>query len=130
MSNQLDKLDYTLPENVLPATPLKGVKVINTEGKDIGHIEEIVLDLNSGRIAYAVLAFGGFMGFGEKLFAIPFRAMLFDHANNHFILNVPKAKLDADEGFDKNHWPDMANREWGQALHHHYGYAPYWENEG
>jgi sporulation protein YlmC with PRC-barrel domain len=118
--------DYTTPPNVFPASPLKGAPVINNEGQTLGKIEEVVLDLDTGRIAYAVLVFGGFLGLGEKLFAIPWGALRFDHENEQFMLAVPKDMLREEDGFDPNHWPNMADRVWGERVHAQFGYSPYW----
>ena len=61
--------------NVLSATAVIGDSVVNRAGESLGKIEELMLDLEKGRVAYAILSFGGFMGMGEKLFAVPFEAL-------------------------------------------------------
>jgi hypothetical protein len=83
--------------------------------------------VNAGRIAYAVLSFGGLMGLGDKLFAIPWDALEFDVDHKCLILNVSKEQLDEAEGFDKDQWPDFANIDWHSRTYAHYGYSPYWE---
>jgi sporulation protein YlmC with PRC-barrel domain len=113
--------------HVMSASSLMGDKVRNKEGEDLGKIEEFMIDMTSGCIAYAVLSFGGILGFGDKLFAIPMEALTLDEDQKCFILNVPKDKLKASSGFDKDNWPDMANREWGTTIHDYYGYEPYWK---
>ena len=112
---------------VLSAGTLTGDRVRNAEGEDLGKIEEIMLDYKNGRIAYAVLSFGGFLGLGDKLFAIPWNALELNTDEHKFILNVDKDKLDTAEGFDKDNWPDMTNPQWGSKIYSHYGYQPYWE---
>ncbi|MDW5549508.1 PRC-barrel domain-containing protein [Methanosarcina sp.] len=110
----------------LSASTLKGDKVVNAAGEDIGKIEELMIDLRDGRLAYVVMSFGGFLGLGDKLFAIPwqaFRLKLHDHA---FILDVPKDVLEKAEGFDKDNWP-ITSREWVSTLYSYYGYQPYWQ---
>src|ERR1700756_356005 len=94
---------------VMDAATLKGDSVVNSSGEDLGKIEAIMLDVTGGRIAYAVLSFGGFLGMGDKLFAIPWSALTLDTDNKCFILDVSKDKLDALPGFDKDHWPSMAD---------------------
>jgi len=89
----------------LSASTIKGDKVVNAAGEDLGKIEELMIDLRDGRLAFAVLSFGGFLGLGDKLFAIPWQALrlkLHDHA---FVLDVPKDVLEKAEGFDKDNWP-------------------------
>jgi len=112
---------------VLSAGYLTGDRVRNTAGEDLGKIEEIMLDVESGTVAYAVLSFGGFLGMGNKLFALPWEALQLDQDDHEFILDVDKATLEQAPGFDKDNWPDMADPTWGAQIHSHYGYKPYWE---
>lgn len=112
---------------VLSASSLSGDRVRNTAGEDLGKIEDIMLDIPSGRIAYAVLSFGGFLGMGNKLFAIPWDAFTLDEAEKEFVLNVDRKVLEDAPGFDKNNWPDMADPEFGRQVYGHYGYKPYWD---
>jgi len=111
---------------VLSGSSLKGDKVVNYKGEDLGKIEEIMIDLDRGRIAYAVLSFGGFLGMGDKLFAIPWQAFTVDTTMKQLILNADKELLEKAPGFDKNNWPDMADLSLGSTLYGYYGYKPYW----
>ena len=86
-----------------------------------GDIKEIMLDMRSGRVAYAVLSFGGFLGMGQKLFAVPWSALTCDPHNKRFVLNVEKDRLKDAPGFDKGDWPDMADPSWSKAIHSYYG---------
>jgi hypothetical protein len=104
-----------------------GSNVINAQNEDLGKIEDLVLDAGAGRIAYAVLSFGGFLGMGDKYFAIPWNAFRFNLADKRAILNVDKKLLENAPGFDKDHWPNMADSIWGSSIYKHYGYVPYWE---
>jgi hypothetical protein len=101
--------------------------VRNAAGENLGEIKELIIDVEAGRIAYAVLSFGGFLGLGDKFFAIPWNALTFSQPEQIFILNVAREKLEHAPGFDKDNWPDMAERQWGSVLHSYYGYRPYWE---
>lgn len=112
---------------VLAASTLKGDKVVNHQGEDLGKIEELMIDLDRGRIAYAVLSFGGFLGMGDKLFAIPWQAFGVDTAGKRLVLNVSKELLEKAPGFDKSTWPNMADPAWGSKLYGYYGYKPYWD---
>lgn len=112
---------------VLPASTLAGKGVENQAGEDLGKIEELMIDLNVGRVAYAVLSFGGFLGVGSKLFAVPWYALKVDVGREVFILNVDKEILKNAPGFDKDNWPDMTNVSWALGIHRYYGYRPYWE---
>lgn len=111
---------------VLSADSIEGDKVKNAKGEDLGEIKSIMLDLEHGRIAYAVLSFGGFMGLGDKLFALPWSAMKLDTRDHAFILDVPKEKLEKAKGFDKDDWPDFADPSFRTSTYSHYGQKPYW----
>jgi sporulation protein YlmC with PRC-barrel domain len=111
---------------VLSGSSLKGDKVVNYKGEDLGKIEEIMIDLDRGRVAYAVLSFGGFLGLGDKLFAIPWQAITVDTVKKQLILNADKELLEKAPGFDKDNWPDMADLSLGSTLYGYYGYKPYW----
>lgn len=113
--------------NVLSAKTMIGDSVMNRAGEDLGKIEELMIDLDRGSVAYAVLSFGGFLGMGDKLFAIPFQALKLDADRSSFLLDVDKEKLKKAPGFDKDKWPSTADRTWGSQIHSYYGYRPYWE---
>lgn len=104
-----------------------GVKVINAQREDLGNIEDLVLDARNNRVAYAILSFGGFLGMGDRHFAIPFEALSFDLSEKVAVLDIDKDRLKNAPGFDKDDWPDMANPAWGSEVFRHYGYRPYWD---
>jgi sporulation protein YlmC with PRC-barrel domain len=112
---------------VLAADTLTGDKVVNLQNEDLGKIEHLMIDLATGRIAYAVLSFGGFLGMGDKLFAIPWSALTVDTVEKRFILKLDKELLKLAPGFDKEHWPNMADRAWGTQVFKYYGAKPYWD---
>ena len=112
---------------VMKASKLSGDNVRNSAGEDLGHIEEIMIDVPSGRVAYAVLSFGGFLGMGNKLFAIPWEALTLNQDEKEFVLNIDRQQLEQAPGFDKDNWPDMTDRAWGSQVFAYYGYDPYWE---
>lgn len=111
---------------VLPTSSLAHQRVVNAAGEDLGRVEELMVDVESGRIAYAVLSFGGFLGFADKLFAIPFEALAIDNEHERFELDVPRERLEQAQGFYKDDWPDFADRRWGEGVYRHYGVATYW----
>jgi sporulation protein YlmC with PRC-barrel domain len=113
---------------LMTASTLEGNKVVNLQGETLGEIREIMLDVPRGRIAYAVMASGGLLGIGDKLFALPFSALTLDTDRKCFVIDAPKEKVQNAPGFDKDHWPDSADLTWQKAVHSHYGSAPYWES--
>ena len=112
---------------LMTASTLEGNTVVNRADETLGEIEEIMLDVRSGRIAYAVMASGGFLGIGDKLFAIPWHALTLDPEEKCFVLDVSRERLEKAPGFDKDHWPSMANEAWAGEVHRYYATRPYWE---
>ncbi|HXJ41061.1 MAG TPA: PRC-barrel domain-containing protein [Bryobacteraceae bacterium] len=125
------KIKKTDPEKryrrVLAASTLAGDNVQNTAGEDLGKVDELMIDILSGRVAYAVVSFGGVLRMGNKLFAVPWSALTVDEDKKCFILNADKRTLENAPGFDKDNWPDMADTTWSGEVYRHYGATPYWE---
>ena len=111
---------------VLSASSLQSNSVKNAQGDDLGKIEDIMLDTSAGQISYAVLSFGGFLGLGDKLFAIPWSALELDTENKEFRLDVNKEKLENAPGFDKDNWPKSEDRKWLGDVYSYYKAPPYW----
>ncbi|NNL85999.1 MAG: PRC-barrel domain-containing protein [Myxococcales bacterium] len=113
--------------SILSATSIIGDKVVNHQGDALGKIEEVMLDVDDNRIAYAVLSFGGFLGIGDKYFAVPWEALRLDANNKRFVLNESKERLENAPGFDKDDWPDMADRTFGASIYDYYKVPTYWQ---
>ena len=113
---------------LMGADTLLGNDVYNGTGENLGTIKEFMIDMAAGRIAYAVLSFGGFLGLGDRLFAVPWQTLKLDTANKRFTLNVSKDKLKSAPGFDKDHWPSMADATWATDIHTFYGVSTVYES--
>lgn len=111
---------------ILSASTLTGDRVVNSYGEDLGKVEDFMLDLENGRIRYAVLSFGGFLGVGDKLFAIPPEALRVDTENERVILEMDRTRLENAPGFDKDDWPDTTEPDWQVEVYQYYGATPYW----
>lgn len=105
---------------LMGANTLVGNSVCNEQGEALGDIKEIMLDVQGGRVSYAVLSFGGFLGMGKKLFAVPWQALRLDTINKRFVLDVDKDRLEDAPGFDPDHWPDMADQAWVEEIDDYY----------
>ena len=88
---------------------LLGNSIVNPQGEKLGDLKDVMLNLKTGEIAYGVLSFGGVLGLGDKLFAVPWSAMHVDFENKCVVLNASKDRLKAAPGFNKDHWPDFAD---------------------
>lgn len=123
-SSSIDDKDGPGP-HLMGANTLTGNNVYNRQDEYLGDIKEIMLDMRSGHVSYAVLEFGGFLGMGTKLFAVPWSALTLDTVEKRFILDANKELLDNAPGFEKDDWPDMADAMWEKSIHDYYGTKPY-----
>lgn len=106
---------------------LCSARVVNRRGELLGTVSELLLDVERGCIAYVVMAYGGFMGLGERLFALPWRALELDADHNALILDAERSSFDTAPAFDKEHWPSTPDAQWHRDVHRHYGSTPYWD---
>jgi PRC-barrel domain len=104
-----------------------GADVVNAAGDGLGDVKEVVIDPSSGKIACAVISFSGFLGMGEKLFAVPFSALDYDAQEKEYVLDVAKEGLERAPGFDPDHWPAMSDEKWNREIYKYYDRSPYWE---
>jgi len=103
---------------IISASSIIGDKVKNTAGEDLGKIEELMVDTMNGDVTYAAVSFGGFLGMGDKLFAVPLQKMRVDTEDEHLVLDVPKDRLENAPGFDKDNWPKDAT--WFSGVRDYY----------
>ena len=112
---------------LLRSTSLFSYRVKSPQGEDLGKIEEIMIDMEQGRVANAVLSFGGFLGLGNKWVPVPWDALALQPDEKVLTLKIEKEKLQKAPNFEPATLPDLANRQWGAVIHTYYGYTPYWE---
>jgi sporulation protein YlmC with PRC-barrel domain len=101
---------------------VESMHVKNIAGENVGSIKDLVVDITSGKIVYVALDYGGFLGVGDKLFAVPWHAFTVKGTDKdqYLVLDVTKDRLKDAPGFDKNHWPDMANPNWAADVDRFY----------
>jgi len=109
---------------LLASGTLIGDKVVNQENEHIGKIEELMISVSDGKVAYAVMSFGGFLHFGDKFFAIPWSTLRVDEEKKRIVLNVDKESLKNAPGFDKNNWPDMSDEKFTTEINTYYKFIP------
>jgi sporulation protein YlmC with PRC-barrel domain len=104
------------------ASTLTGMTVKNAAGKDLGTINDLVIDANTGKLRYAAVAYGGFLGVGDKLFAIPWSkfAVAGTTGDRYLVLNVDIETLKNAPGFDQDNWPDTADTAWAKQIDDYY----------
>lgn len=102
---------------LLSSSSITSDLVLDPKGDHAGRIKDLMIDTASGRIRYAVVSFGNFLGIGNKLFAVPWSALNVDLAKECFVIDVTRERLKQAEGFDPDNWPDMASPAWSRNQH-------------
>jgi len=108
--------------NVLRASTINGMDVRNSRGEDLGDVEDLMIDLQSGEVRYAALSFGGFLGIGDKLFAIPWDLLRVQQQGDDrwIVFDITKERLEAAPGFNQDNWPNMADPQWHTEVDRYY----------
>jgi sporulation protein YlmC with PRC-barrel domain len=104
-----------LPLQYLTASSIIGDEVYNKADEFLGKINDVMIDVQTGKIEYYIVEFGGFLGLGEKYFSVPFRLLQINSGKRLFVFDQPKEVLENAPGFDKDHWPKT-------NLHQYYDY--------
>ena len=111
---------------IFRANKLIGTNLQNSQREQVGEIYDLVVDIQKGDLRYAAVTYGGFLGFGNKLFAVPMEAFQYQpHAERRgeyvIVLNVTEDQLDRSEGFDQDNWPDFNDDSLVRTLDRRYG---------
>jgi hypothetical protein len=130
LAASLFAVERELPWHLQKGSKIIGSAVKNLQGETLGRITELVLKLEDNRVAYAVLSFGGFLGLGEKFFAVPLSALKPSAEADTFILDTDKERFKDAPGFDKSSWPLTVNRQWIVTVYTFYRQPVYWEQHG
>lgn len=123
--NQSNIATMDKAERLMAITSIIGDRIENPQGEDLGKIDDLMININSGEIEYAVVEFGSFLGLGGKLFAVPFRELTFDTDRKIVLLDRDKEYLRKSPGFDKSHWPGTNDSSYFDNVKLYYGsYLP------
>ncbi len=109
-----------MSNRLLSASSINGTNVTNHAGESLGEIKDFMVNPATGKVDYAVLSFGGFLGMGDKYFAIPWDSFSTDRSDEEMVLNVPKDRLEKAPGFDKDNWPSSANDKYLTSVNEYY----------
>jgi sporulation protein YlmC with PRC-barrel domain len=119
---QVDPAGKILAAKTFRLNKLIGMNVRNMQGESLGTIDDFVVDVATGKVQYAAMSVGGLLGVGDKLLAVPFSELKFDHGQEEmfFVLNMAKDKIASAPGFNQNDWPDFADPKWSKKIDEHY----------
>lgn len=122
-------IDFAMPRRWQTATGLIGKPVTNNDGEALGKVEDLVVDVSTGRVAYGVHSFGNLQDSGGRFYPVPWQAGQLSSDNQTFALNVKRERLQSAPGFAKNQWPDFADEQFTMGTFKYYGRKPYWESD-
>ncbi len=133
-SQNLRKLDSTSTGPGVRVSKLIGMKIQNSRKENVGQIKDIVVDPASTRIQYVAVTYGGFLGLGDKLFAVPMRAIQFQQDPDSrdrvvLVLDVTKEQMNGAQGFDESNWPNFADQNFSTELYRRYKLEDYWSRD-
>ncbi len=106
------------------ASEIIGKKVVNYEGESVGEVKDLMVNYADGNVTYAIMSFGGILGIGDKLFAVPWVSLNHDRPNDRFIMKANKDLLQNAPGFDKSNWPDMSDPTRQSEIYRYYNEVP------
>jgi hypothetical protein len=111
---------------LISSEKVEGTSVVDPKGEDLGHIAEIMIDKVSGKVGYAVLKYGSFLGMGGSLFAVPWDILKYDTRRDAYVIGTPIEQLKAAPSFKESSPPNFEDREWSRKVHDYYGSRADW----
>jgi sporulation protein YlmC with PRC-barrel domain len=133
VNENLHKLDSTTSGHSIRVSKLIGLKIYNSGKQHVGQIKDIVVNPTSARVQYVAVSYGGFLGLGDNLFAVPIQAMQIkqdpDNMDNVLlILDVTKEQMNGAKGFDETNWPNFSDGTFVAELHRRYRIEDRWNH--
>jgi hypothetical protein len=120
--------DTTNPSgHLIAAHQVQGTTVYNTELEKLGSVDDIMIDKASGRIAYAVLTFGGFLGIGDQFYPLPWEKLSYNTEMGGYIVDIDRATLEGAPSYADKAAASWDDASWGRDVYAHYGVHPYWD---
>lgn len=110
-------------QSLISSERVQGTTVYSPNGGDIGSIDHVMIDKQSGQVAYAVMSFGGFLGMGESHYPVPWNALKYDTSLGGYRTGITEEQLRAAPEYSESSWTD---RDWERRTYDHYGVPYYW----
>lgn len=114
------------PHSLIASDRVEGTPVRRSDGEKIGTIQRLMIDKISGKVAYAILSFGGFLGIGQKHLPIPWGRLSYDRTLGAYRVDLTNEELAAAPGFEADKDFDWGDRRSEIELHNFYRVPPYW----
>ena len=112
---------------LIGANQVQGTTVYNTSSEKLGSVADVMIDKESGRIAYAVLSFGGFLGIGDRYYPLPWEKLRYDTELGGYIVDVDRETLEGAPSYSDDAAASWNDDAWGRNVYAYYGVHPYWD---
>ena len=112
---------------LISSDKVEGTAVYNRAGEKLGSIHTLMIDKTSGKVAYAVMSFGGFLGIGDRYHPLPWSVLDYETSQGGYVVDLDRSKLEGAPTYGTSETPNWSDRGWGQQVHDYYGTRPYWE---
>jgi hypothetical protein len=121
----MSTLEANETTRLIAADKVEGTAVYNMAQEKIGSIENVMIDKQTGKVAYAVMSFGGFLGMGDSHHPLPWNMLRYDTRAGGYIVDIDKKKLEGAPAYGPRDHIDWDDQQWGRRVHDYYGVAPY-----
>lgn len=120
--------DTTNPSgNLIAANQVQGASVYDAKLEKLGSIEDVMIDKATGRIAYAVLSFGGFLGIGDRYYPLPWEKLSYNTEIGGYVVDIDRQVLEGAPSFTDQAAAGWNDEAWGRDVYSYYGVHPYWD---
>ena len=113
--------------SLISSDKVEGTAVYDRRGEKLGSIHSVMIDKISGKVAYAVMSFGGFLGMGDSYHPLPWHVLTYDTGQGGYVVDLDRNTLEGAPTYGTSETPNWSDRRWGQQVHDYYGSRPYWE---
>lgn len=111
---------------LISADKVEGTSVKNRQGESLGTIDSVMIDKFTGKVAYAVMSFGGFLGIGDRYHPLPWGVLDYEPSEDAYVVDLDKAKLEGAPSISRAEYTNLENRSWGEKVYRYYDVPPYW----
>jgi hypothetical protein len=126
MATMQSTIDRRETASLIGSDKVEGTPVFRSNGERIGEIERVMIDKLSGKVAYAVMSFGGFLGIGEDYYPLPWSLLTYNERLDGYEVNINEEQLKGAPKYSPHESWDWSSRDRGQAIHDYYQVPPYW----
>jgi PRC-barrel domain len=112
---------------LISADKVEGTVVYNREGDNLGSIHTVMIDKVSGKVAYAVMSFGGFLGIGDRYYPLPWDVLTYDTSQGGYVVDRDQSMLEGAPAYGAGETPNWGDPGWNQQVHDYYGARRWWD---